>query len=128
MTADPVVSAAQSGGVAQLQNLLEALGKADAEAYFSAADALDRAATLLSATAEQIEERSERIFRGAGGAECWEGQAARATEELAASLVVRLRGLAGLADSWATEAGSAGEAINSAAHEVNDVIRNASKT
>lgn len=127
MTVDPGVNAAQGSGVAQLQHLLQALGNADAEAYFSAADVLDRAATLLSATAEQIEERSERIFRGVGGAERWEGQAAWATEELAASLVVRLRGLARIADSWATEAGSAGEAVNSAAHEVNDVIRNAAK-
>lgn len=127
MTVDPGVNAAQSSGVAQLQALLTALGEVDADAYFSAADTLERVAALLSATADQIEERSERIFRGAGGAERWEGQAARAAEELAVSLVARLRGLVRIVESWATGTSSAGEGINSATHEVNDVIRNASR-
>ena len=123
-TAPPPAAATAGADVAQLQKLLEALAAADPQAYFDAAAALTEVATMLGKLAEQVKERSTPLFRGTGGTERWDGEAAGTAERVGTDLTARLQKLAQMIEPWATEAESAGEAINNAWREVNDILAN----
>ncbi|MFD3998597.1 hypothetical protein [Streptomyces sp. NPDC058548] len=122
-----VPSPAAGADVAQLQKLLAALTDANPQAYFDTANALDEVAVLLAKVAEQVKERSAALFQGTGGGERWQGEAADTAKAVATDLTAQLRKLSGAVGPWGTEADSAGEAINNAWREVNDILTNAGR-